>query len=180
MTALPRLKYGQVGTVLHTLKRFRMCANERHAKKKLLHVKTKLVKVLNVWMNGYAQKLIMLVKQADIYLYGLVVHFDFCIGENWVRLTDADLWLSAQFEVLTGDIHTDWNGRYWLLQPLHLGPAVTLWEKRSWWGWRLFSPSWRGVPLLPSNFLAHWPPLSLAASGRSLSMKPVVVLATAK
>lgn len=35
-------------------------------KKKLLHVKTKLVKVLNVRMNGYAQKLIMVVKQADI------------------------------------------------------------------------------------------------------------------
>lgn len=33
MTALPRLKYGQVGTVLHTLKRFRMCANERRQKK---------------------------------------------------------------------------------------------------------------------------------------------------
>lgn len=42
-------------------------------------------------MNGYAQKLIMVVKQADIYLYGLVVHFDFCIGENRVRLTDTDL-----------------------------------------------------------------------------------------
>lgn len=46
--------------------KFRMCANDRHAKRKLLHVEPRLVKVMNVWMNGNAQKLIMVVEPDSV------------------------------------------------------------------------------------------------------------------